>query len=226
VAPRESTPIVVDVYDLATRRLYLCVPVREDMAIFLPGVLKGGVDVVQLREKTLSGPAQLDQARMIASICREFNVPFIVNDSPELALEAGGDGVHVGQDDVSVERCREILGPDAIVGLSTHSPSEFDDALGKNVTYLSAGPIVPTPTKLGRTGTGVRYAVECQTRSPRPVYVTGGVNETNVAALVTLGLRHFVVVRAITEASEPGLAARDIRRALDEALLAVPVEPT
>jgi thiamine-phosphate pyrophosphorylase len=217
---------VVDVFDLATRRLYLCVPVREDMAIFLPGVLKSGVDVVQLREKTLSGPSQLDQARLIASICREFNVPFIVNDSPELALEAGGDGVHVGQDDVSVKHCREILGPDAIIGLSTHSPIEFEDAVGQNVTYLSAGPIVPTPTKLGRAGTGVRYAVECQARSSRPVYVTGGVNETNVAALVALGLRHFVVVRAITEASEPDLAARGIRQALDEALLAMPVEPT
>jgi thiamine-phosphate pyrophosphorylase len=217
---------VVDVFDLATRRLYLCVPAREDMAIFLPGVLKGGVDVVQLREKSLAGPSLLDQAHLIASICQEFNVPFIVNDSPELALEARSDGVHVGQDDVDVERCREILGPDAIVGLSTHSPIEFEDALGQNVTYLSAGPIVPTPTKVGRAGTGVRYAVECQTRSLRPVFVTGGVNETNVAALVALGLRHFVVVRAITEASEPVLATRAIRRALDEAFSAMPVEPT
>jgi thiamine-phosphate pyrophosphorylase len=217
---------VVDVFDLAIRRLYLCVPVRDDMANFLPGVLEGGVDVVQLREKTLTGSTLLDQARLMASICQEFKVPFIVNDSPELALEAGSDGVHVGQDDVSADHCRDLLGPDAIVGLSTHSASEFEDALGQDVTYLSAGPIVPTPTKVGRAGTGVRYAVECQTRSPRPVFVTGGVNESNVAALVRLGLRHFVVVRAITEANDPVLAARKIRRALDEALLAVSVEPT
>jgi thiamine-phosphate pyrophosphorylase len=217
---------VVEVFDLSTRRLYLCVPVREDMANFLPSVLRGGVDVVQLREKTLLGAPQLNQARLIAPICREFNVPFIINDSPELALEAECDGVHVGQDDVSVERCRELLGPDAIIGLSTHSKSELDDALTRDVTYLSAGPIVPTPTKLGRAGTGVDYALECQTRSPRPVFVTGGVSATNVAALVALGLRHFVVVRAITESSHPENAARDIRRALDEALSAVPVEPT
>jgi thiamine-phosphate pyrophosphorylase len=218
--------MVVEVFDLSTRRLYLCVPAREDMSNFLPCVLRGGVDVVQLREKTLSPAAQLDQARLIAPICREFNVPFIINDSPELALEARCDGVHVGQDDVSVERCREILGPDAIIGLSTHSLSELDDALTRDVAYLSAGPIVPTPTKLGRAGTGVEYARESQARSPRPVFVTGGVNATNVASLVALGLRHFVVVRAITEASDPELAARDIRRALDEALSAVPVEPT
>lgn len=217
---------MVDVFDLTTRRLYLCVPAREDMASFLPAVLRGGVDVVQLREKVLSEPAQLDQARLMAPICRKFNVPFIFNDSPELALAAGCDGVHVGQDDVSVERCRGLLGPDAIVGLSTHSTSELDRSFDQDVTYISAGPIVPTPTKLGRAGMGVNYAVESQARSPRPVFVTGGVNAKNVASLVALGLRHFVVVRALTEASDPELAARDLRRALDEALLAVPVEPT
>ncbi len=217
---------MVEVFDLSTRRLYLCVPVREDMAIFLPRVLRGGVDVVQLREKSLTGPAQLKQARLIAPICREFDVPFILNDSPELALEADCDGVHVGQEDVSVERCREILGSDAIVGLSTHTPSELDDALRRDVTYLSAGPIVPTPTKLGRAGTGTGYAVESQARSPRPVFVTGGVSAANVGQLVALGLRHFVVVRALTEASDPELAACDLRRALDEALSTVSVEPT
>jgi thiamine-phosphate pyrophosphorylase len=218
--------VVVDEFDLSTRRLYLCVPLREDMAIFLPSVLRGGVDVVQLREKVLSDASQLKQARLIAPICREFNVPFIINDSPELALEAESDGVHVGQDDVSVDRCGELLGPDAIVGLSTHSLSELNDALGRDVTYLSAGPIVATPTKLGRAGTGVRYVVECQTRSPRPIFVTGGVSAANIAILVAQGLRHFVVVRALTEASDPERAARRLRRVLDEALLAVPVEPT
>jgi thiamine-phosphate pyrophosphorylase len=214
------------VFDLATRRLYLCVGVRDDMATFLPAVLRGGVDVVQLREKVLSEPIQLAQARLMAPICREFDVPFVVNDSPELALEANADGVHVGQDDTSVSRCRELLGDSAIVGLSTHSNEEFDAALREDATYFSAGPIVPTPTKLGREGTGPDYAVASQARSPRPVFVTGGVTEANVATLVTAGLRHFVVVRALTEARDPAHAARELRRALDEALLTVSVEPT
>jgi len=196
------------------------------MAEFLPAVLRGGVDVVQLREKELPGAIQLEQARIMVPICRDFGVPFVMNDSPELALEAGADGVHVGQEDTSVERCRALLGDSAIVGLSTHSPSEFDDALGRDATYFSAGPIVPTPTKLGRAGTGVGYALESQSRSPRPVFVTGGVNANNVADLVDAGLRHFVIVRALTEATDPEDAARDIRRALDEALSAVTVEPT
>lgn len=213
-------------FEFATRRLYLCVGLRDDLEEFLPAVLRGGVDVVQLREKVASAPEQLKAARVMASICREFDVPFVMNDSPELALSAGADGVHVGQDDASVAHCRALLGAEAIVGLSTHSSEEFEHALPEETTYLSAGPIVATPTKIGRPGTGLDFAVASQARSARPVFVTGGVSATNVAALVRAGLRHFVVVRALTESSDPEASAREIRRALDEALLAVTVEPT
>jgi len=130
----------------------------------------------------------------------------------------GADGVHVGQDDVSVGHCRDVLGADVIVGLSTHENTEFDVALTQPATYFSAGPIVPTPTKLGRPGTGIGYAVACQLRSDRPVFVTGGVSADNVADLVGRGLRHFVVVRALCEAVDPELAASTLRRALDLAL--------
>jgi thiamine-phosphate pyrophosphorylase len=217
---------VFEVFDLATRRLYLCVGLRDDMASFLPAVLRGGVDVVQLREKVQPASLQLDQARLMVAICLEFDVPFIVNDSPELALDAGAGGVHVGQEDTSVERCRELLGPESIIGLSTHSPQEFDDALLEDATYFSAGPIVPTPTKLGRAGTGVSYAAQSQARSRRPVFVTGGVNAANIGSLVAAGLRHFVVVRALTEASSTEGEARELRRALDAAISTVSVEPT
>jgi thiamine-phosphate pyrophosphorylase len=205
-------------HDLSSRRLYLCVAHRDDMTTFLPAVLRGGVDVVQLREKELSDAVRLTTARIMAPICRDFGVPLIMNDSPELALESGADGVHVGQDDVSVDHCRGVLGADAVVGLSTHSSAEFDGALSQSASYFSAGPIVPTPTKLGRPGTGIDYAVSCQARCDRPVFVTGGVNEDNIAQLVTAGLRHFVVVRAICDAPDPELAARTLRRALDVAL--------
>jgi thiamine-phosphate pyrophosphorylase len=205
-------------HDLLSRRLYLCVAHRDDMTTFLPAVLRGGVDVVQLREKELPDSVRLATARIMTPICREFGVPFIMNDSPELALESGADGVHVGQDDVSVDRCRDVLGASAVVGLSTHSSREFDDALSQSASYFSAGPIVPTPTKLGRPGTGTNYAVACQERSERPVFVTGGVSEDTIAQLVSAGLRHFVVVRAICDAPDPEAAARHLRRALDVAL--------
>ena len=205
-------------HDLSTRRLYLCVAHRDDMTTFLPAVLRGGVDVVQLREKELPDAVRLATARLMAPICRDFGVSFIMNNSPELALESGADGVHVGQDDVSVDYCRDLLGADAVVGLSTHSSLEFDGALTQSASYFSAGPIVPTPTKLGRPGTGADYAVACQERSDRPVFVTGGVSEDNIAQLVSAGLRHFVVVRAICDAPDPEAATRTLRRALDLAL--------
>jgi thiamine-phosphate pyrophosphorylase len=213
------------VFDLASRRLYLCVGVRDDLEEFLPAVLRGGVDVVQLREKTLELEAQRRAALVMGPICHDFGVPFIVNDSPELAADVSADGVHVGQEDTTVERCRELLGEAAIVGLSTHSTDEFSGALLQAATYFSAGPIEATPTKPGRVGTGVEYAVASQERSSRPVYVTGGVTADNVGVLVAVGLRHFVVVRALTEARNPEESARAIRRALDQAL-AMTVEPT
>ena len=212
-------------FDLASRSLYLCVGLRDDMASFLPAVLRGGVDVVQLREKDAPHDARLAAARLMIPICHEFDVPFVMNDSPELALAAGADGVHVGQDDATVSHCRRVLGPDALVGLSTHADAEFDAALLEPVDYLSAGPIVETPTKAGRPGTGVDYAVRAQARSERPVFVTGGVNDQNVGALVAAGLRHFVVVRHLTDASDPEGAARAVRAAWERAGSAVPVQP-
>lgn len=211
---------------LDRRHLYLCVGHRDDLATFLPAVLRGGVDVVQLREKELDDDVRLSDAKIMVPICRDFGVPFIMNDSPELALAVGADGVHVGQEDASVSHCRALLGHEAIVGLSTHSTQEFDEALNQATTYFSAGPITATPTKPGRDGTGVNYAVTSQARSDRPVFVTGGVGAENVADLVAAGLRHFVVVRALTEASDPESAARRIRDALDAALSSVSVEPT
>lgn len=204
--------------ELIKRNLYLCVSHREDMARFLVDVLEGGVDIVQLREKVLPDELRLKTARLMAPICRDFSVPFIMNDSPELALQAGADGVHVGQDDVSVARCRDLLGDEAIVGLSTHSDREFDAALLQATSYLSAGPIEPTPTKVGRAGTGIGFAVGAQARSDRPVFVTGGVNKDNIGELVEEGLRHFVVVRAICDAANPKAEAQELRRALNLAL--------
>jgi len=218
--------MVEAVLNLADRRLYLCVGARDDMAVFLPAVLRGGVDVVQLREKALDLSVQTPLALLMGAICRDFEVPFIVNDSPELAYDVHADGVHVGQDDVAVAVCRSVLGRDAIIGLSTHSHEEFSAALAQDATYLSAGPIEATPTKPGRLGTGVPYAVDSTRRSDRPVFVTGGVCAGNVAGLVAAGLRHFVVVRALTQSADPESSARAIREALDEAISTVTVEPT
>jgi thiamine-phosphate pyrophosphorylase len=150
-----------------------------------------------------------------AGVCAEHGVPFIMNDRPDLALEVGADGVHVGQDDASPTLARRILGPDAIVGLSTHARAELDRALEEPVDYLSAGPVEPTPTKQGRPGTGPAYVSYAVERSPWPVFITGGVTPQTVPALAEVGARFFVVVRYLTESTDPTAAARALRQAID-----------
>lgn len=206
--------------DLSGRRLYLCTPDRPDLADFVSACIGGGVDVVQLREKHLEARALIGRARLVADVCRAEGVPFVLNDRPDLALEVGADGVHVGQDDAPVALARRILGPDAIVGLSTHGPDDLAAAKSEDVTYISAGPVEPTPTKPGRPGTGLGYAAEASMRSAVPVFVTGGVTPERIPELVAAGVRHFVVVRYLTEAADPVVAARALRSAIDAACAA------
>jgi len=113
---------------------------------------------------------------------------------------------------------RRILGEDAIVGLSTHSRDDLVASLAEPVTYVSAGPVTPTPTKPGRPGVGLGYIRYAVGHAGRPVWVTGGVSPATVGSIVAAGARHVVVVRWLTEAAEPEAAARQLRRALDAAV--------
>jgi thiamine-phosphate pyrophosphorylase len=199
---------------LGGRRLYLCTPDRPDLADFLAACIRGGVDVVQLRDKHLEARPLLARARVAADLCREAGVPFVLNDRPDLALEVGADGVHVGQDDAPPSLARRILGPDAIVGLSTHAPAEVDASVDEPVDYVSAGPVTATPTKPGRPGTGNEYAASAVRAAGRPVFVTGGVTPATVGPLLAAGVRRFVVVRWLTEAADPEDAAGALRAAI------------
>src|SRR2546421_2892334 len=200
------------------RRLYLCCPDRPDLPHFIEATIRGGVDVVQLREKALEARPLLARARLALEVCRAHGVPFVLNDRPDLALELGADGVHVGQDDAPPSLARRILGPDAIVGYSTHAAAELDAAAAEPVDYLSAGPVVPTPTKPGRPGTGLEYVRYAAANTTRPWFVTGGATPETVPDLAAAGARRFVVVRWLTEAGDPAKAARGLAEAIDRAL--------
>ncbi len=208
--------------DLSGRRLYLCTPDRPDLAAFVADCIAGGVDVVQLRDKELEAKPLLARARVVAAVCRELGVPFVLNDRPDLALEVGADGVHLGQEDAPVSLARRILGPDALVGLSTHSEADLKAARAEDVNYISAGPVEATPTKPGRQGTGIGYVTRASARSSVPVFVTGGVTPERIPALAAGGVRHFVVVRHLTEAPDARRAARALRDAIDAALSSDP----
>lgn len=203
---------------IADRRLYLCTPDRPDLERFVEACIRGGVDIVQLRDKELDARPLLDAARRALRVCHGLGVPFILNDRPDLALEVGADGVHVGQDDAPPALCRRILGPDAIVGYSTHAAGELDAALAEPVDYVSTGPVVATPTKPGRPGTGLDLLRHAAATATLPWFVTGGAAPDTVGPMVEAGARRFVVVRWLTEASDPEAAARALRSAIDDAL--------
>ena len=201
--------------DVATCRLYLCTPDRPDLETFVAACIRGGVDIVQLREKELEARPLLARAARVQEVCRDHGVPFVLNDRPDLALELDADGVHVGQDDAPPDLARRIVGDGKIVGLSTHAPAELDASAAENVDYVSTGPVEPTPTKAGRPGTGLgylRYAAETCTR---PFFVTGGVTPKTVVPMLEAGARRFVVVRFLTQADDPEANARALRDVID-----------
>lgn len=206
------------IWSLRDRSLYLCTPIREDLERFVTQCVEGGVDVVQLRDKDNDDRTILQAATRLATTCADLGVPFIVNDRPDIAHAVGADGVHVGQDDVTVSSCRAVLGDLAIVGLSTHSPEQLEAALAEPASYLSAGPVEATPTKPGRDGTGTAYAGFASRRTELPVFVTGGVTTASIPGLVALGARHFVVVRALTTAADPRSAAAALAEAIRDSV--------
>jgi len=219
-----STP-AADQWGLGRRRLYLCTPDRPDLESFVGRCIEGGVDVVQLREKHLDDAALVERAVLAQRVCATAGVPFVLNDRPDLAAAMGADGVHVGQSDLSTTEARAVVGDHALVGLSTHAPGELAAAISAGgtqgpdpVDYLSAGPVVATPTKPGRPGTGPGYVERAVRESPWPVWVTGGVDPDTVGELVAIGARHFVVVRWLVEADDPEGTARRLRGRIDELL--------
>jgi thiamine-phosphate pyrophosphorylase len=199
---------------LRRARLYLVVEAAAEHV--LPAALRGGVAMVQLREKGADDEAILRAAARFRSICDEHGALLWLNDRPDLALAAGADGVHVGQDDLPVADVREQVGQALLIGLSTHSPEQFDAALRSEADQLSAGPVWETPTKEGRPAAGlsyVRYAAEHG--GDRPWFAIGGITPDNVGEVVAAGARRIVVVRAIRDAADPETAAAALRAALE-----------
>jgi thiamine-phosphate pyrophosphorylase len=174
---------------------------------WLVAAVRGGVDLVQLRDKTL------DEDGLVAA-AREFHdlgVPFILNDRPDLVEACGADGVHVGQDDATPAEARAVVGADRIVGRSTHAPDQADAAQADpDVDYLAVGPVWETPTKLGRQAAGLEYVEYAARTVTKPWFAIGGIDGANLAAVVERGARRIVVVRAITEADDPETAARGL----------------
>ena len=199
---------------LAQARLYF---IADATAVgeTLRAALAGGVDVFQLREKGLGDSPLLYAADAARELCTQAGALFVVNDRPDCAVSADADGVHVGQDDVSVAAARRVVGDDRLVGLSTHSPEQIDAADGAD--YLGVGPVHATPTKAGRPAVGLELVRYAAAHARVPWFAIGGLNEGTLAPVLAAGAGRASVVRAIAEADDPERAARTLKDMLSEA---------
>jgi len=196
-------------------RLYLCAPAVEPGV--LEAALRGGVEVLQLRDPALDDDGVREAAEAFRALAHAAGARFVLNDRPDLAREVGADGVHVGQDDATPAQARAILGPDAIVGQSTHDAEQgMRAAADPHVTYLSVGPVWETPTKPGRPAAGLDYVRWAAAQVDKPWFAIGGIDASNVAEVVAAGARRIVVVRALLEAGDPAPRATELREALDD----------
>jgi thiamine-phosphate pyrophosphorylase len=202
---------------LRTARLYFCCEARprgEDPELLLRAALRGGVDIVQLRDKSLPKREVERSALTFRRLCDTHSALFIVNDDPDLARTCGADGVHLGQDDTPAGEARALLGPDAIIGLSTHSEEQIAAAAEQPTNYISVGPIWETPTKEGRPAVGLELISYGATNASHPFFAIGGIDAGNAARVVQAGASRLCVVRAIRDANDPAAEAERLRAAL------------
>jgi thiamine-phosphate pyrophosphorylase len=200
---------------LDAARLYLVIDAPMARSV-VPAALDGGVDVVQLREKGASDEEIVETAGEVLAYCEDHDALFVLNDRPDLADACGADGVHVGQDDDTPAAARAAVGPDRIVGRSTHAPAQAAAAdADPDVDYLAVGPVHATPTKPGRPAAGLHYVAHAASAVAKPWFAIGGLDAGNVHEVVERGASRIVVVRAITEAEDPEAAARALRDALE-----------
>ena len=211
--PVRAPPYAQAVIALSDARLYLCTDARRrtgDLADFLDTVLRAGVDIVQLREKGLEAREEIALLDVFAAAAERHGRLFAVNDRADVARAVRAPVLHLGQDDLPVRLAREIVGEDVLIGRSTHDPAQCDAARGEDgVAYYCAGPVWTTPTKPGRPAAGlglIEHAARNQ--DARPWFAIGGIETLDrLDEVIARGARRVVVVRAITDADDPGVAA-------------------
>ena len=203
---------------LAEARLYFVTDASTDEHA-LREALAGGVDVLQLREKDAPDDEILAAAATFRALCTEHAALFVLNDRPDLAAAAGADGVHIGQADEPIDRVREQVGRDLLIGLSTHSREQLASALETDADYVCVGPVYATPTKPDYHAVGLELVRHAAQAVERPWFAIGGIDGTNVGEVAAAGAPRVAVVRAIRDAPEPRAAAAGLRAVLEEETL-------
>jgi thiamine-phosphate pyrophosphorylase len=200
---------------LSRSHLYLVLeacPHREDSRPLLEAALRGGVDIVQLREKGLEDDALIAAAEPFRAACDEHGALFVLNDRPDLVETCGADGVHVGRSDTPVTQARALVGPDRLIGVSASTVDELGDVAGADYVGVTA---FATPTKDDAVAGGLELLRVAAATLTVPWYAIGGIELSNVAAVRAAGAPGVAVVRAIRDADDPEEAARLLQASLD-----------
>ncbi len=185
--------------------LYLVTAPVADLLSVVESALKGGLSLVQYRDKEADDRTRLHNAQQLKQLCQRYDALLILNDRVDLVLAVDADGVHLGQQDMPVEVARQLLGPHRIIGCSTTNPEEMQRAIAAGADYIGVGPVYATPTKPGKAAAGFDYVRYAQQHAPMPWFAIGGIDADNLNEVLYHGAQRVAVVRSIMQAEQPTL---------------------
>ncbi len=188
---------------LETVQLYLITSPVKDIFSVLEASLRGGVSLVQYRNKEADDNIRMQEAKKLCQLCHQYGALFLMNDRADLAVAVDADGVHLGQQDIPIAVARKILGKNKIIGRSTTNPHEMASAIAESADYVGVGPVYKTPTKPGKAAAGLDYVRYAAQHCPIPWFAIGGINADNIKDVVNAGASRVAVVRAIMSARDP-----------------------
>lgn len=199
-------------------RLYVIIDraaaLGRDLAELAASAIRGGADAIQLRDKAASARQLKEIGKRLLEVTRAMNVPLIINDRPDVARAVGADGVHLGQEDLSIDDARQMLGSGTLIGQSTHSLQQAVSAEIQGADYLALGPVFATPTKPDDEPVGLSSIREAVLRVQIPMVCIGGIEANTLGDVLAAGATCVAVVRAVCGAEDPQRAARQLKSAL------------
>ncbi|WP_016952538.1 thiamine phosphate synthase [Anabaena sp. PCC 7108] len=189
-------------------RLYLVTSPVDNLFEIVEAALKGGLTLLQYREKTADDLIRLEQAKKLRQLCHDYGALFIINDRVDLALAVDADGIHLGQQDIPIATARKLLGPQRLIGRSTTNPQEMQGAIAEGADYIGVGPVYETPTKAGKAAAGLEYVSYAAKNCPIPWVAIGGIDTSNIHDVIDAGAQKVAVVRSLMQAEQPTLVTQ------------------
>lgn len=193
---------------LQRSQLYLVTSPSEKLLENVEAALKGGLTLVQYRDKETNDSTRLAIAQKLRQLCHNYGALFIINDRIDLAIAVDADGVHLGQEDMPIATARQLLGPQRLIGRSTTNPQEMQQAIAEAADYIGVGPVYETPTKAGKAAAGLEYVSYAAKNCPIPWFAIGGIDPNNINDVIDAGAQRVAVVRSLMQAEQPTLVAQ------------------